>query len=126
MVEVLAASLAASVIAGGTLMAFVAAARIMKAQDAKLPEADLCAAQTLERFRNHVAADDTWLSTQAATGWQSDSLTDPVSGCGGGTESIQNIATAKRCYRVSSAPSCGPECYQLEVKVCWGATACPC
>ena len=127
MVEVLVASLVASVVAGGTMMAFVAAARMMRTQDnPKLAEANNCAAQTIERFRNHVAADDTWLNDQVALGWQADALTDAVSGCGGGTESIQTLGTAKRCYRVSPSPACGPQCYQLDVKVCWGPTACPC
>ena len=127
MVEVLVASVVASVVAGGTMMAFVTAARMMQAQDnPKFAEANDCAAQTIERFRNRVAADDTWLNDQVALGWQADALTDAVSGCGGGSESIQSVgAGAKRCYRVTPEPSCAPQCYRLEVKLCWDDTT-PC
>ncbi len=111
--EVLAASMIASFVAGGTLLAFVTAARITAVQNhAPLSEANSFAAQTIERGRNLVAADDPSLpNSEAAPAWVSDPFDAAPPG---GTESI---LPAKRCFRVS--PGCGGNCHQVEVQVCW-------
>ena len=118
-VELLMASLISAAVGGGTLMAFVTAARISSAQmSPAVAEANGLAAQTIERFRNRVAADDATLGGLVGAGWQA----DPLPG-GAGSESIQ--AGARRCYQVAAA--CGGGCYQFDAKVCWGdLTGCPC
>lgn len=120
-VELMMASLVSAIVGGGTLMAFVTAARIARAQASPaVAEANALAAQTIEWYRNRVAADDNFLLTQLFTGWVSDPLPGSTD-----TESIQQGGAAERCYRVTSA--CGGSCYQMEVKVCWGnMTGCPC
>lgn len=120
-VELLMASLISAVVGGGTLMAFVSAARIAGAQATPaVAEANALAVQTLEQFRNRVAADDAWLSSQLPLGWVSEPLPGPTT-----SETIVVPATARRCYRVSLA--CGGSCYQLETQVCWDDLAgCSC
>ena len=127
LIEVLIGSVIASVVAGGTMMAFVTAARITRRQNAvALAEDSSYAESTLERLRNDVAADEVLLSTKAASPstWWCDNL--PISG---GSESILGLNT-KRVYRVR-AEDCdgvgGPgDCYALQVKVCWGNHGCSC
>lgn len=141
LVEVLVSSVIASVIAGGTLMAFVTAMRINHAHsNPAMAEASGFAQQTLESLRNNVAADSAWFSTTAGTGWNTDALPG-----GGGSESIQSKgAGAKRCYRVTKEdcdgdtlvdgdPDPGPpptterDCYAVSAHVCWDNLAgCQC
>jgi hypothetical protein len=59
LLEVLAASVIGSLLAGGTLMAFVAAANIAKTASSGV-EAGYLAEETLEKFRNQIACDDVW------------------------------------------------------------------
>ena len=141
LVEVLAASLIGSVVAGGTFMALATAARIARQQDgAANAEASFLAQQTVERFRNRIAArpadqlpwpmpnaetnvnDNSWLGT-----WQDDPPTltrDP--------NSITSSPGAERRYCVIKA-DCNADgdttdpddCYRIQVKVCWNGTPCP-
>jgi len=130
LVEVVIASLVASIVAGGTLMAFVASTRMTTSQDLMTnAEASALAQEAVEQFRNRVAADDTWLSIQAALtandGWVAEPL--PATG---GTESKLN-AGAKRCYRVRAADCDGVggagDCYAVQSRVCWNDVSnCPC
>lgn len=126
--EVLLSAVIVSVVAGGTMMAFVTAARISRASNpAGYAEASYYAQQTIEQFRNRVAdqSSDPWLSTNAGKGWQADLLPAPP----GKNDPILD-ASPKRCYQVNTA--CGGACYQVDVQVCWtGASppvlgACPC
>lgn len=126
LMEVIMASVIASLVAGGTLAAFIAAARMTARQGSPAyAEAGGFAQQTLERIRNAVAADDTWFQTQAAIGtWIADALPG-----GGGSESIQALP-AKRCYLVTPR-DCdalpGNDCYSVSVQVCWrDFTGCLC
>ena len=121
LLEVLAASVISSFVAGGTMLAFVTAARITMTQDhAVISEANSFAAQSLEKWRNRVAADDNSLPNEAATmpdanAWVFDGFDASPPG---GTESIRNLgAGAVRCTRVRNA--CGGNCYQVEAQVCW-------
>ncbi len=59
MVEVLVAAVIGSLLAGGTLMAFVLASKISK-ESLQQAEALSYAVETIERFRNRVACDDVW------------------------------------------------------------------
>jgi len=130
LVEVVIASLVASIVAGGRLMAFVASTRMTTSQDLMTnAEASALAQEAVEQFRNRVAADDTWLSIQAALtandGWVAEPL--PATG---GTESKLN-ASAKRCYRVRAADCDGVggagDCYAVQSRVCWNNVSnCPC
>lgn len=131
LVEVLVASVIASVIAGGTMMAFVTAARINRTQsNPDMAEASGYAQQTVERFRNLVANDAIWagwIALNADGAWHDDTLPG-----GGGTESIQQPAGtgAKRCYRVTPEDADGDgttDSYAVSAKVCWkDLTGCPC
>ena len=134
LIEVLAASVVAAVIAGGTMSAFVAASRMQKGQGPGTSvEVMSYARQTLERFRNLIACDSPWFDpvTCAPTAaipsaWTEDTLPslDQV-----GTESIIRT-TAKRCYRVTPQDCDGDasptDCFNVEVKVCWNGAVCPC
>lgn len=130
LLEVVIASLVASIVAGGTLMAFVASARMTTSQDVMTnAEASALAQQTIERFRNRVDAYDTWLADQTGLGWVADPLP-----CTSGTASNLN-ATSRRCYRVTAADCDGDgsavnDCFAVETRVCWigrtGVGACPC
>ncbi len=130
LVEVLVASVIASVIAGGTMMAFVTAARINRTQsNPDMAEASGYAQQTVERFRNLVANDAAWagwITTNADGAWHTDALPPPGSG---GTESILDKGP-KRCYRVTAEDVdgvAGTDAYAVSAKVCWkDLTGCPC
>lgn len=120
LVEVVIASLVASIVAGGTLMAFVASTRMTTSQDLMTnAEASALAQRKIEEFRNHVAADDNWLATEATKGW----VTQTLPG-GGGTESNLNPGpNARYCYRVTQADCDGDavlgDCYAVQSQVCW-------
>ena len=134
--EVLIASLIAAVVAGGTMMSFVTAARITRAKsNVGTAEASNYARETAEKYRNYIACDSPWFNatTCAPTGglpttWQEDALPapDPLAN----SESIL-IGGASRRFCVT-AKDCdgggvgGPgNCYAIQVKVCWGGSACP-
>lgn len=129
LVEVMAASMIAAVVAGGTMAAFVAAARMSRAQNSPaFAEASGYAQETLERFRNSIAADSPWPADEADGLWRSDPL--PATG---GTQSILDMGgvPARRCYRVTPEDCDGaagpPDCYAVDVKMCWkDVTGCPC
>ena len=118
-IEVLAASVVAAVVAGGTMMAFVTAARIQALQtNPHLAEADGLAEQTAERLRNQVAAD----LNLPVGGWQN----DPI--IGGGSTSITTLG-ATRQYRIQPGDCDGDgilagvageqDCYVVSVQVQW-------
>jgi hypothetical protein len=122
--ELLVASVVSVVVAGGTFMAFVAAAR-MRGEESNpaTAEAAAYAQQTVERFRNRVACQgspwfDPACNPTLPAGWQS----DPFVG-GGGTESILT-GPARRCYQVQPFDCDGDgtdgDCLQMDVTVCWG------
>ncbi len=128
LIEVLLGSVIASVVAGGTMMAFVTAARIARRQNAvAMAEATGYAESTLERLRNHVAVDETLLPTRAASPdtWWCDNLPAPAAG---GSESILNL-NATRAYRVRVEDCDGvagsEACFALQVRVCWSDPGCP-
>ena len=118
--EVLVASAITSMVAGGTLTAFVTAARIQQATNGpRTVEASGYAQQWLEALRNRVAADDAFFSSKAGLGWQDD---DPATGI------------VKRLYRVEAKDCDGDgivagageaDCYAVTVKVCWNQPTCP-
>lgn len=129
LIEVMAASAIAAVVASGTMMAFVAAARMSRAPYTYASaEASGYAQQTLEQFRNEVATDSTFLSSKAGATWWTHAL-PPA----GSTESILNMGgvPARRCYRVTAEDCDGVggagDCYAMQAKVCWRSLAgCPC
>ena len=134
LVEMLVSSLIASVVAGGTMMAYVTAARITRQQNSSnTTEASLFAQETIERFRNRIAArlpteEVPWPGANVGT-WQDDPL--PVDG--GGSDSIlQTPGRATRVYCVMKVDCNGngtvtdpDDCYGVQVKVCWNGTQCP-
>src|SRR3990167_7537129 len=92
LLEVVIASLVASIVAGGTLMAFVASTRMTTSQDLMTSaEASALAQQTIERFRNEVDATTTELADRVGLGW----VNDPLPG-GGGSESNLNPGPTAR------------------------------
>lgn len=135
LLELLIASIIASVVAVGFAMANVAAARMTREQNHTLyAEASAAAQQTAELYRNMIACGEgnpgewfdvaTCAPTSLPVGWNAAPL------AAGGTESIMNEdPSAKRCYRVTSANCAGTpgDCLQVEVAVCWNNLAtCPC
>ncbi len=65
LVEVIAASVLTSLVAGGTLMALTTAVHLAKRSSEGVQVSHL-AQQTLEKFRNHVACDDAWFDAACA------------------------------------------------------------
>jgi len=130
LMEVMAASVIVAVVAGGTMMSLVAAARMTASQDHLThAEASALAQESIEKFRNDGvdAMNPMWLADQVPLGWQADSI---VVGAGG-SESKLDLGTAKRCYRVVEADCDGVggvgDCYGMQSRVCWNDVAdCPC
>jgi prepilin-type N-terminal cleavage/methylation domain-containing protein len=135
LIELLLASLVSAVIASGTMMAFVTAARMVR--DQNIPsnaEASGFAEETLERFRNLVAYGTsggldpvfaTWITNNAGPSWHA----DPLPGSGG-TNSILSFPH-RRCVRVTPRDCDGVggtgDCYGVDARVCWKTlTNCPC
>jgi len=129
--EVLIASLIVALIAAGTMMAFVAAARMTRAQsNPGVSEATGYVRETAEKFRNYIACTPPWFDTACAPtlpgGWQADPL--PV---GGGSNSILSTPS-RRCYQVTPQDCDGVggvgDCFAIEVRMCWNNdfTNCPC
>ena len=122
--EVLVGTLITSVVVGGTMSAFVTAARIKSIQSGpKIIEGTGYAQDLFEAFHNHVAADDPFFTTKAGKSWQDDdpSTSIPPLPLGDPNEKI------KRVYRVE-AKNCGGvvgDCYAVTVKVCWNQPTCP-
>ena len=139
LIEILAASILAAMVAGGTMSAFVTASRILQAKNAVgSAEASGYAQQTIEQLRNFIACDSPWFTNDAActpsaalpTAWQA----DPLPAAEAGTRSIL-ATTAKRCYRVLPQNCDQPNgieasgsgnCFAVQVRVCWNGSACPC
>ena len=135
LVEVLAASLVAVVVAGGAMSAFIAAARMEHSQSPVVSqEVSGYAQQTIERFRNMIACDSPWFdpvtcapTATIPTAW----VQDPVPSISQvGNESIVRTAGANRCYRVVPQDCDGnlapTDCFRVEAKVCWNGASCPC
>lgn len=136
LIEVMMASVITSLVAAGTFMSFVAAARMTQAKNnPQNAEAADYAQQTIERFRSKIAckqpADPTaqWFDANCAAtlpvGWQD----DPLPG-GGGTESILAIPGAPPARRYCVSPTnpldcAAGDCYTIQVRICWNGTACP-
>ena len=131
--EIMVASIIATVVAAGTLTSFVTAGRIMAAQsNLSVAEANTYAQDSVEYFRNNIACQAPWFDGNCnyvgPAGWVSDNLPNAP---GGGSESVLGT-TAKRCYRVQpvAAGACATAngCYSVEVRVCWNNALvnCPC
>ena len=134
LMEVIMASVIATVFTGGTMAAFVTAARITRAQgNTGTLEAAGYARETVERFRSMVACDSPWFDAACnPTGipgpgvWVSDPL--PVAA---GSESLL-ASGMKRCYQVTQQ-DCDEDlvpgdCLAIETRVCWNNdfVNCPC
>lgn len=136
--EVLVASAIGAVVAGGSMIAYVAAARMMRAPG--VPSADeavVYARETLETYRNMIACDSPWFVAATCApvlgppmdgNWIADPWLPPPPRPG--VESILNTSTPKRCYRVIKRDCDGDgtdgDCFNVDAQVCWNGTACPC
>ena len=134
-IELMMASVIATVIAGGTMAAFVTAAKIMREQDVgAYAEANGYAVQAAEQFRNKVGCAQTgelnaWFDGSPAcapTGnIPSTWTTAPLPSGGGTTETIQNDnAVRKYCVVPADCDGVGGvgDCLTVYVKVCWNGT----
>lgn len=133
LVEILTSSLITATVAGGTLMAFVAAERMQMGEEnpATAMESSGLAREVLEGLRNRVAADDGFFQAAAATGWTDAAASpapsqfpNPVAATAG-INSIVNMPPGpfKRCYKVTSEDCDGNgtagDCYAVNAQVCW-------
>ncbi len=138
LIEVMIASVITSLVAAGTFMAFVAAARMNREQNnPQAAEAAGYAQQTIERFRSLIACSpadipaspwfDPNCNATLPVGWQNDAL--PPGGPGAGSESLLNTPNPLRRYCVTAADCDGVggvgDCYSIQVKVCWKGIVCP-
>ena len=139
-IELLMASIVATVIAGGTMAAFVTAAKITREQDVgAYAEAGGYVVQTAEQFRNMVGCSqgelNAWFDQSPAcapTGnIPSTWTTAPLPPGGGTTETIQNNnAVRKYCVVPDDCDGVGGvgDCLRVYVRVCWDRStpgACP-
>ncbi len=128
LIEVLISSVIATTVAGGTMMAFVTAARIVgRGDSAAMLEASALAGDMLEDIRNQVAADSTWFADRVNLGWCDAPLPPSTS-----TESVLGPPDAERRYRVVRVDCTGDgdtndpqDCFSVDVRVCWNGTECP-
>jgi len=130
LVEVIIAALIVAVVAGGTMMAFIASANMTGPytptgpQDLpSLGEANHLAQELVESQRNEVVAGGGTLATQVALGWQK--VLMPAS------SPASKLTGGRRCYRVVNADCDGVggpgDCFGIQAKVCWNnLTECPC
>jgi len=143
LIEVMIASVITSLVAAGTFMAFVAAARMNREQNnPQNAEAAGYAQQTIERFRSRIACSpadipaspwfDANCNATLPVGWQDDPL--PPGNPGAGSESLlnspNNVApNPLRRYCVTAADCDGDaavgDCYSIQVRVCWDGIVCP-
>jgi len=140
LLEVLVASVVASVVAVGTAAAFVTASRMTRERNnPTFAEASVHAQQTLDQFRNQLACDNAaWfnpancqvvLPAGLPPTWTSAGEGLPNTGPG---MLANDFPGAKRCYRVTRVLNCGggalvPDCLRVEVRVCWtDVVNCPC
>lgn len=130
LLEVIAASMLAALIAGGTLMAFLSSSR-MSSSSIHVEQASYLGQQTLDHYRNRIACDDAWFSSAdcTAAGIPSPGEEDPLSPNSG----VGNFADAKRCYVMTpryfgpGGQIDPPDYYEMTVTVCWnGDAACAC
>lgn len=125
-IELMAASLITSVVAGGTFMAIATAARLTSTQASpQVGEAMGFAQESVEKPRNHVATDDPWFGISPGS-WQDDPVSPPV-----GSESINQVANPAERRVCVVEEDCGGDgnndCFRVKVKVCWkGNTAANC
>ena len=133
LIEVIIASLITSVVAAGTFMAFVAAARMNRVQNnPQNAEAADYAQQTIERFRSNIACGGTWFDANCGqtlpVGWQDDPL---PAAAGAGNRSLLALPGAvaplrRYCVKPANPIDCAAgDCYSVQVKVCWNGTVCP-
>ena len=137
LVEIIVAAVLTALVAGGTMIAFVTAAKMSKHGGSAQAEAAFYAQQTVERFRNKVACrqpgedapganpanlpGDTWFDGNcqqgAPVGWQDDALPNNAA------PSITGLG-AQREYEVVPVDIDGdaqPDVYQVTSKVTWTA-----
>ena len=128
--EILIAVVITALIAGGTMMAFVAAARMMRAGESPaVGEAADDAEETEEKFRNRIACDDDWFDlatcrpTNLPVGWTD----DPLPASSPPSNSILNASPTRR-YCITPADCDGDgtdgDCLTMKVEICWGGTPC--
>ncbi len=136
-IELLASSVIVAVTAGGTLMAFVAAARMMSGQEnPAVLEAAGYAQQMVEGMRNRVAQDDPFLKIAPAIWVDANAPPPPFPAFPNppapGTKSIYTTSPlpVKRCYRITQQDCdgvAGPgDCQEVEAQVCWGTDLATC
>ena len=118
MTEVLAASLITALLAGGVIMSFLAAVRISE-RPAAAVEAASYAEQTLERYRNMVACDNSTWFTPACAPKLGLPLNDPDVIAGGPLQALG----ATRNYTVTPDDCDGDgtlgDCFKVTVNVHW-------
>ncbi len=114
-IEVLAASVIAAVIAGGTMTAFLTASKLTQTAP-RDTEAALAAQDTLERFRNHIACDDAWFDPASCGMTGALSGSDPL-------PAGSQLPGGARNYTVTPADCDGNgsagDCLQVSVTVTW-------
>ncbi len=143
LVEILAGTLITSIVVGGTMTAFVTAARIQHVTASALAmRASDSVQELLERLRNRVAEDDAFFEDKAlATGlppgvWLNDDASTqvPPLPIGDPAEEVKRVykVQGKDCDNdglvASPGPPLGPaevDCYSVTVKVCWDQPTCP-
>ena len=121
LVEIIAAAVIGTLIAAGTMMAFVTATRISRASPTE-SAAVFLAQQTIERFRNRVACDDPWYD--GPPNCDPDPANLPGLGTPDPIPASSLLATygGERTYRVTRSDCAGGvgfDCLEVETKVTW-------
>ena len=125
LIEVIAAAVIGSVIAGGTMVAFVTALNISQ-RASQATELDYLAQQTMERFRNRIACDDTWFAAPGCTAAAIPPTDDPIPA----TAPIQKFPPTSRKFTMTPGPDSpadtdtDPDYYIMQVRACANDPTC--
>lgn len=125
LLEIIIAAVVAALMAGGTMLAFLMAVRLSKREVSNESEAAFYAQQTLERFRNRIACDDDWFSSNPnCTGSAQAQIDDPIPP----GSPILRLPPASRHYTFQPEDCDGDgvpgDCYRMTAKVCWNEPGC--
>lgn len=126
LVEIVVASVLATLIVGGTMLAFLMSAMLAQRHTPNQAEGVFYAQQTIDRFRNRMACDDPWFAGSANCSFQTP-LRDQRDDIKPDTSPLLRAPGGSRRYTVQPVDldrDGFTDYYQMTVKVCWNDASC--